>query len=79
MVYKQIVRIPMDTDCALLMADLSLFCNERDFMSNLHRSKQYDFIDIFNDTCRYHKDIFTVDNPDCDKHIPVIYIQQNFN
>ena len=30
--YRQIVGIPMVTNCALLVADLFLFCYERDFM-----------------------------------------------
>ena len=38
MVYQQIVGIPMGTNCAPLKADLFLFCYERDFMSNLHKS-----------------------------------------
>ena len=42
-------------------------------MSNLHKSKQYDLIDMFNDTSRYLADIFTIDNPDFEKHIPDIY------
>ena len=32
----------MGTNCAPLIADLFLFCYERDFMSNLHKSKQYE-------------------------------------
>ena len=42
-------------------------------MSNLHKSKQYDLIDMFNDTSRYLDDIFTIDNPEVEKHIPDIY------
>ena len=42
-------------------------------MSNLHKSKQYDLIDMFNDTSRYLDDIFTIDNPELEKHIPDIY------
>ena len=42
-------------------------------MSNLHKSKQYDLIDMFNDTSRYLDDIFTIDNPEFRKHIPDIY------
>ena len=33
--YRQIVGIPMGTNCAPLVADLFLFCYERDFMKNL--------------------------------------------
>ena len=42
MVYQQIVGIPMGTNCAPLIVDLFLFCYERDFMSNLHKSRRYD-------------------------------------
>ena len=35
MVYQQIVGIPMGTNCAPLIADLFLYCCERDFMSDL--------------------------------------------
>ena len=42
-------------------------------MSNIHKSKQYDLIDMFNDTSRYLDVIFTIDNPEFEKHIPDIY------
>ena len=42
-------------------------------MSNLHKSKQYGLIDVFNDTSRYLDDIFTIYNPEFEKHIPDIY------
>ena len=35
--YRQIVGIPMGTNCAPLVADLSLFCDERDFMLSFQR------------------------------------------
>ena len=73
MVYQQIVGIPMGTNCAPLIADLFLYCYERDFMSNLQKSKQFDLIDKFNDTSRYLDDIFTIDNPTFAEHIPDIY------
>ena len=43
-------------------------------MSNLHKSKQYDLKDMFNDTSRYLDDIFTIDN--FEKHIPDIYLTE---
>ena len=73
MVYQQIVGIPMGTNCAPLIADLFLYCYERDFMSNLQKSKRFDLIDKFNDTSRYVDDIFTIDNPTFAEHIPDIY------
>ena len=42
MVYQQIVGIPMGTNCAPLIADLFLYCYERDFMSDLQKSKRFD-------------------------------------
>ena len=34
-IFKQTVGIPMDTNCAPLVADLFLYCYERDFMLSL--------------------------------------------
>ena len=42
-------------------------------MFNLHKSKRYDLIDMSNDTSRYLDDIFTIDNPEFEKHIPDVY------
>ena len=38
--YRQIVDIPMGTNCAPLFADLFLFCYERDFMLSLSDNNQ---------------------------------------
>ena len=75
MVCQQIAGIPMDTNCAPLIADFFLHCYERDFMSELHTSKRHDLIYMFNDICtsRYLDDIFTIDNPEFEKYIPDIY------
>ena len=73
MVYQQIVGIPIGTNRAPLIADLFLFCYERDFVSNLQKSKRFDLLDKFNDTSRYLDDIFTIDNPEFAEHIPDIY------
>ena len=55
--YRQVVGIPTGTDCAPLVADLFLFCYERDFMMHLTGDKQADVIDTFNTTSRYLDDI----------------------
>ena len=51
--YRQVNGIPMGTNCAPLVADLFLFCYERDFMMSLSDDKQADVIDAFNTTSRY--------------------------
>ena len=68
MVYQQIVGIPMGTNCAPLIADILKYYFEKDFMSDLHKSKRHDPIDMFNDTSRYLGDILTIDNPEFEKY-----------
>ena len=63
----------MGTNFASLIAELFLYCYERNFMSNLQKSKRFDLIDKFNDTSRYLNDIFTIDNPAFAEHVPDIY------
>ena len=46
----------MGTSCAPLVADLFLFCYERDFMMSLSCAKQADVIDAFN----ISSDIWTI-------------------
>ena len=48
----------MGTNCAPLVADLFLFCYERDFMMSFPDDKQADVIDAFNTTSGYLDDIF---------------------
>ena len=43
----------MDTNCAPLVADLFLFCYERDFMLSLSDNNQTDITEAFKSTSRY--------------------------
>ena len=56
------VGIPIGTNFAPLVADLYLFCYERDIMKSLTEEKQYDMIDAFNSTSRYLNDLLNIDN-----------------
>ena len=60
--YRQTIGIPMGTNCAPLVADLFLFCYERDFMKSLSRENQADIIEAFNSTSRYRDDLLNIDN-----------------
>ena len=60
--YRQVVGIPMGTNCAPLVADLFLFCYERDFMMSLSDDKQVDIIYAFNTKSGYLDFILNVDN-----------------
>ena len=46
--YRQIVGNPMGTNYAPLVADLFLFCYERDFMLSLSEDNQSGVIEAFN-------------------------------
>ena len=60
--YRQIVGILMGTNCAPLVADLFLFCYERDFMLSLSEDNQSDVFEAFNSTSRYLDDLLNIDN-----------------
>ena len=53
--YRQIVGI--------LVADLFLFCYERDFVTSLSDDNQADIIEAFNSISRYLDDLLNIDSP----------------
>ena len=63
----------MGTNCAPLVADLFLFCYERDFMLSLSDNNQTDIIEAFNSTSRYLDDLLKFDNPYFEQMVGQIY------
>ena len=53
----------MGTNCATLVANLFLFCYERDFTLSLSDNNQADVVEAFNSTSRYLDDLLKSDNP----------------
>ena len=53
----------MGINCAPLVADLLLFCYERDFMLSLSDKCQTNIIEAFNSTSRYLDDLLNIGNP----------------
>ena len=51
----------MGTNCAPLVADLFLFCYERNFMFSLSEDNQSDVIEAFNSTSRCLDDLLNID------------------
>ena len=47
----------MGTNCVPLVADLLLFCYERDFMLSLPDNNQIDIVEPFNSTSRYSDEL----------------------
>ena len=64
----------MGTNCAPLVADLFLFCYERDFMKSLSRENQADIIEAFNFTLKYLDNLLNIDNIYFDQMVDRIYI-----
>ena len=71
--YRQTIGILMGTNGAPLVADLFLFCYERDFMKTLSRENQTDIIETFNSTSRYLDDLLNIDNIYFDQMMNRIY------
>ena len=71
--YRQIVGIPMGSNCAPLVADLFLYYYERDFVKTLYQDNQADDIEAFNSTFRYLDDILNIDNPYFEGMVKQIY------
>ena len=69
--YRQIVGIPMGTNCAPLIADWFLFCYEKDFMTSLSDVKQAEIIEAFKSS--YLDDLLNIDNPYFEGMINRIY------
>ena len=71
--YRQIVGIPMGTNCTPLVADLFFFCYERNFMMPLSADKDAEIIEAFNSTSRYLDDLLNIDNTYFDGMVKQIY------
>ena len=71
--YRQVYRILMGTNCAPLVANLFLFCYERDFMMSLSDDKQVDVIDAVYTISRYLDDILNIHNVYFDNMVSQIH------
>ena len=68
----------MGTYCAPLVADLFLFCYERDFMLSFSDDNQSEVIKAFNSTSRYLEDLLNIDNNYLIAH-SIMFTLQNFS
>ena len=71
--YRQIVGIPMGTNCAPLVANLFLFCYEIDFMTSLSNDNQVDIIETFSKTSSCLDDLLKIYNPYFEGMVNQIY------
>ena len=63
----------MGTNCALLVADLFLFCYGGDYMLSLFDNNQAGVIVAFNSASRYLDDLLNIDNPYFKQMVSQIY------
>ena len=63
----------MGSNCAPLVADLFLYCYERDFMDSFNYHNQTDVIEAFYSTSRYLHDLLNIDNPYFEGMVNQIY------
>ena len=69
--YRQTIGIPMGTNCAPLVADLFLFCYERDFMKSLSRENQVTLLRL--SIQLQDDDLLNIDNIYFDQMVDRIY------
>ena len=74
--YRQIVGVPMGTNCASLVADLFLFCYDRNFMLSLSGDNQSDVIEAFISTSRYLDDLLNINTNFFDSMVNRIYLSE---
>ena len=77
--YRQIIDIPMGTNCAPLVADLFLFCYDRDFKMSLSADKDAEIIETFNSTSKYLDDLLNTYNTYFDCMVKQIYASISIN
>ena len=71
--YRQSVGIPVGTICAPFVADLFLFCYERDFIKDFSSDNRADVIKAFNSTSRYLDEFLNINNPYFEGMVNQIY------
>ena len=71
--YRQIVDIPMGTNCAPLVAYLFLYCYERDFMLSISDDNQSEVTEAFTSTSRYLDELLNIFTNFSDSMVNHIY------
>ena len=72
-IFRQILGIPMGTNCAPLLANLYLFSYEYDFIMDLKQQNKLHLARKFNLSFRYIDDLISVGNPNFASSIGIIY------
>ncbi len=71
--FRQVIGIPMGTNCAPLLADLFLYSYESDFLDNLIKSGHRKLARSFNLSYRYIDDLIVFNNSKFSDYVKHIY------
>ena len=72
-IFQQVNGIPMDTNCAPLLADLFLYSHEAEFIQKLTKSGKRHLAKSFCFTYRYIDDVLSINNSKFGYYINIIY------
>jgi hypothetical protein len=72
-IFRQIIGIPMGTNCAVYLANFFLFTYELDFIRTLIAENKFDVLKAFANTFRYIDDVLPLNNPFFETYLPSIY------
>ena len=72
-VFQQIVGIPMETNCAPLLADIFLYSYEAEFIQCLLSTGRKKLAYRFNFTYRYIDDVLSINNPEFENFLGQMY------
>ena len=72
-VFQQTVGIPIGTNCAPLLVDISLYSYEADFIQSLLSTGKEHLASRFNLTYRYIDDVLTINNPEFENYLRQMY------
>ena len=72
-IFQQVIGIPMETNCAPLLADLFLYSYEAEFIQTLIKSGKQHLAKSFHYTYRYIDDVLSINNPKFGNNIDDIY------
>ena len=72
-IFRQVIGIPMGTNCAPLLADLFLYSYENEFLESLIKSRNFRLAKKFNFCFRYIDDLICFNHKTFDRYLKHIY------
>ena len=67
--FRQVIGIPMGTDCAPFLANLFLYSFESEWMDSKLKKKEFDTVHKFNNCYRYIDDLLCINNDQTMDHV----------